>query len=136
MEAPPPEAPGPPMEPPTSPRPPSEPPAPPLAPILNRVLPGGCLTANQGTLAWGQDNLLAYGAHSTVVVVDPATLQAVQCLTKHRSPVAAVAWGRVEGARLQLASADTSGEVGGSTTLQDRCASKYSLTATTTKNLT
>lgn len=124
MEAPPPEAPGPPMEPPgppmeppTSPRPPSEPPAPPLAPILNRVLPGGCLAANQGTLTWGQDNLLAYGAHSTVVVVDPASLQTVQCLTRHRSPVVALAWGRVEGARLQLASADNSGEVSGSTTL-------------------
>jgi hypothetical protein len=103
----------------------SEPVGPALAPILNRTLPGGCLPANRGTLAWGQDGLLAYGAHSTVVVVEPATVQVLrgsprirrcvpqvlQCLARHRAPVVALAWGRVEARRLQLASADSSGEV-------------------------
>ena len=53
-----------------------------LAPILNRSLPGGCLPVNKGTLAWGQDGLLAYAAHSNVVVVEPSTVQTFQCLTR------------------------------------------------------
>ena len=53
-----------------------------LAPILNRSLPGGCLPANKGTLTWGQDGLLAYGAHTNVVVVEPSTVQTFQCLTR------------------------------------------------------
>ena len=84
----------------------------PLAPILNRCLPGSCLPSNRGTLCWGQDGLLAYGAHSLVVVVDPVTVQTFQCLARHKSPVVALAWGAVEDRRLQLASADSQGEVG------------------------
>ena len=53
-----------------------------LAPILNRSLPGGCLPVNKGTLAWGQDGLMAYAAHSNVVVVEPSTVQTFQCLTR------------------------------------------------------
>ena len=84
----------------------------PLAPILNRCLPGSCLPANRGTLCWGQDGLLAYGANSLVVVVDPVTVQTFQCLARHKSTVVALAWGAVEDRRLQLASADSHGEVG------------------------
>ena len=54
-----------------------------LAPILNRSLPGGCLPVNKGTLAWGQDGLLAYAAHSNVVVIEPTTVQTFQCLTRY-----------------------------------------------------
>ena len=81
---------------------------------------------NKGTLAWGQDGLLAYAAHSNVVVIEPTTVQTFQCLTRcyirywvdhqcqsirHRSPVVGLVWGQVEHRRMQLASSDATGEV-------------------------
>ena len=40
-----------------------------------RTLPGPSHPSNSGTLCWGPDGLLAYGCHSVVVVVDPASVQ-------------------------------------------------------------
>jgi len=83
----------------------------PLSPILNRTIPGFCHPLNQGTLKWGQDGLLAYGSHNMVVVVDPATVQVVQCLNKHRASVVVVDWSTSDTKRLQLASGDAAGQV-------------------------
>jgi len=83
----------------------------PLAPILNRTIPGFCHPLNQGTLRWGQDGLMAYGSHNTIVVVDPATVQVVQCLNKHRATVVEVVWSTSDNKRLQIASGDAVGQV-------------------------
>jgi len=83
----------------------------PMAPILNRTIPGICHPLNQGTLKWGQDGLLAYGSHNMVVVVDPATVQVVQCLNKHRTNVVVVDWAVTDTDRLQLASGDAGGHI-------------------------
>ena len=83
-----------------------------LDPILNRTIPGPCHPSNQGTLTWGPDSLVAYGCNSVVVVVDPASVQVLQCLSKHKSPVCQVTWSRhLDTRRLVLASADTSGQI-------------------------
>ena len=55
-----------------------------------RTLPGPCHAANHDTLTWGPDGLLAYACHNVVVVVDPATVQVLQCLAKHKSAVCKV----------------------------------------------
>ena len=84
----------------------------PIVPILNRTIPGPCHSGNHDTLTWGPDGLLAYGCHNTVVVVDPRTVQVLQCLSKHRSVVCQVAWSHNIGdRRLVLASADVSGQI-------------------------
>jgi len=83
----------------------------PMAPILNRTIPGTCHPLNQGTLTWGQDGLLAYGSHNMVVVVDPATVQVVQCLNKHRANVVVVDWVTSDTDRLKLASGDAAGQI-------------------------
>ena len=83
-----------------------------LDPILNRTIPGPCHPGNQGTLTWGPDGLVAYGCNSVVVVVDPASVQVLQCLSKHKTPVCQVAWSHhLDNRRLVLASADTSGQI-------------------------
>jgi len=46
-----------------------------------------------------------------VVVVDPATVQVVQCLNKHRSNVVVVDWGISDMNRLQIASGDAGGQI-------------------------
>merc|ERR1719318_118762 len=46
-----------------------------------------------------------------VVVVDPATVQVVQCLNKHRSNVVVVDWGISDINRLQIASGDAGGQI-------------------------
>ena len=55
-----------------------------------RTLPGPCHAANHDSLCWGPDGLLAYACHNVVVVVDPATVQVLQCLAKHKSVVCKV----------------------------------------------
>ena len=83
-----------------------------LDPILNRTIPGPCHPSNQGTLTWGPDGLVAHGCNSVVVVVDPASVQVLQSLSKHKTPVCQVAWSRhLDNRRLVLASADTSGQI-------------------------
>ena len=79
--------------------------------MLARTLPGPCESGNHGTVCWGPDGLVAYGCQRVVVVVEPATVQVVQCLTKHRATVCSVSWSShlTSTSRLNLASADTSG---------------------------
>ena len=55
-----------------------------------RTLPGPCHAANHDSLCWGPDGLLAYACHNVVMVVDPATVQVLQCLSKHKSVVCKV----------------------------------------------
>ncbi len=45
-----------------------------------------------GSLSWGWEGCVAYGSGSLVVVVEPATAQHIQTLSKHRSPVLRTAW--------------------------------------------
>merc|ERR1719318_1733644 len=46
-----------------------------------------------------------------VVVVDPATVQVVQCLNKHRANVVVVDWVTSDTDRLKLASGDAAGQM-------------------------
>merc|ERR1719318_884531 len=46
-----------------------------------------------------------------VVVVDPATVQVVQCLNKHRANVVVVDWVTSDTDRLKLASGDAAGQI-------------------------
>jgi len=86
-------------------------PAPPLTPIHNRTLPGSCHSQNRHTLSWSRCGLLAYAAHSLVVVVDPLTLQVLQCLNKHRANVVQLVWSNNDARPLQIASADLTGHI-------------------------
>ena len=78
-----------------------------------RSLPGPCEAGNQGTLCWGPAGLLAYGCHNTVVVVEAATVQVLQCLGGHRATVCEVSWSHHPSltSRLGLATADSSGQI-------------------------
>lgn len=70
-----------------------------------KIFPGRLHKANQGyyrkynspkqcagALDWGTANLIAYGCHSYVVVVDPVSLSVLQTLDEHRAAVCAVKW--------------------------------------------
>lgn len=66
----------------------------------------------------GWQGLVAYGAQTTVVVVDPVTLQCAQTLTKHRTHVVKVRWRKTRHYHqlsapysLVLASADAAGTI-------------------------
>ncbi|XP_063852322.1 WD repeat-containing protein 11-like isoform X2 [Scylla paramamosain] len=97
-------------------------PVPSLPPTLQRVLPrtvpGPVSPQNKGALDWGWQGFLAYGAQTTVVVVDPVTLQCAQTLSKHRSHVVKVRWRKTHHYHqlsapytLMLASADSGGSI-------------------------
>ena len=79
--------------------------------ILNRSIPGSCSTSNRGTLSWGYDGCLAYGAGTLVVVVDASSSQYLQVLSKHKHPVMRIAWSEPDEKRLALASADANGHI-------------------------
>merc|ERR1719369_563799 len=84
---------------------------PPLAAIHNRTLPGACHPQNRGTISWGRDGLLAYGCNTLVVLIDPVTVQVLQCLNKHKAIVNKVKWSNNEDHPMELASADMSGHI-------------------------
>lgn len=86
--------------------------------VLPRTVPGPVSPQNKGALDWGWQGFLAYGAQTTVVVVDPMTLQYAQTLSKHRSHVVKVRWRKTRHYHqlsapysLVLASADSSGTI-------------------------
>lgn len=55
-------------------------------------MPGLLSGANRGALDWGPQNLIAYGAHSYVVVLDPSQMVPFQTLDEHRAHVTSVRW--------------------------------------------
>ncbi|KAG7176660.1 WD repeat-containing protein 11-like [Homarus americanus] len=86
--------------------------------VLPRTVPGPVSPQNKGALDWGWQGFLAYGAQTTVVVVDPVTLQCAQTLTRHRNHVVKVRWRKTRHYHqlsapysLILASADNSGTI-------------------------
>ena len=79
--------------------------------IMNRSIPGRCSMPNRGTLSWGYDGCLAYGAGTLVVVVDASSSQYLQVLSKHKHPVMRIAWSESGERRLVLASADANGHI-------------------------
>jgi hypothetical protein len=92
-------------------------------PITPRIFPGRLHSSNRGAIDWGVQNLLAYGSHSYVTILQPPSLKVVQSLDQHKSLVTCVKWAPHALAhalpkasspdlpQLQLASGDTSGNV-------------------------
>ena len=84
-----------------------------------KVCTGRLHKENKGALDWGWQGLLAYGAHSCVVIVDPQTLSVVQSLDEHTGNVSCVRWsseplGSSDAGLsyiVKLASGDTSGNI-------------------------
>ncbi|XP_053654760.2 WD repeat-containing protein 11 isoform X1 [Cherax quadricarinatus] len=86
--------------------------------VVPRTVPGPVSAHNKAAIDWGWQGFLAYGAQTTVVVVDPVTLQCVQTLSKHRSHVVKVRWRKTRHYHqlsapysLILASADNTGTI-------------------------
>eukprot|EP00026_Physarum_polycephalum_P006803 Phypoly_transcript_06855.p1 GENE.Phypoly_transcript_06855~~Phypoly_transcript_06855.p1 ORF type:complete len:258 (+),score=31.47 Phypoly_transcript_06855:151-924(+) len=81
-----------------------------------RILPGRLHKDNKGCIDWGCQNLVAYGCHAYIVVLDPYSMNVVQTLDEHVAPVCLVKWS-YEPIRqdsqyvLKLASGDTSGNI-------------------------
>lgn len=86
--------------------------------IMPKTMTGQLHNSNKGAFDWGWQGLLAYGCQSCVVVVDPATVQAIQVLDHQRGQVVKVKWARENYCHdlcspysLRLASADTNGRI-------------------------
>ncbi|KAK2170890.1 hypothetical protein NP493_1127g02083 [Ridgeia piscesae] len=84
------------------------------AKTLSGVLHG----LNRNSCDWGWQGLLAYGCQNLVVIIDPATVQVVQCLDKHKGYVVKLKWSRenyhhdvANPYSLSLASADHNGRI-------------------------
>ncbi|KAL5471412.1 hypothetical protein EMCRGX_G029528 [Ephydatia muelleri] len=60
--------------------------------VSPQVIPGIVHSQNNGAFEWGWQGLVAYGCHSSVVVVDPKSVQALQVLSQHKSNVVKVRW--------------------------------------------
>uniref|UniRef100_A0A914VYZ2 Uncharacterized protein n=1 Tax=Plectus sambesii TaxID=2011161 RepID=A0A914VYZ2_9BILA len=84
------------------------------------TLTGSLHPSNKGAIDWSYHGLLAYGCHSVVVVVDPASLSVVQTLEKHRTAVIQLCWSPENyphgpkthsHSHVRLASADLSGQL-------------------------
>ena len=82
-----------------------------IPPVLNRTLPGNCSLQNRCSLNWGPDGCLSYGCGNLVVVIEPASCQYLQVLSKHRHAVVRTAWSSSQEKRLGLASADEAGHI-------------------------
>jgi WD40 repeat protein len=84
-----------------------------VAQLSPRVIPGPAIAENGGSLDWGNSRLVAYAAQSTVVVVDPTTVQLLQTLAEHTAAVSRVRWS-IKSARMPLptlASGDVKGNI-------------------------
>src|SRR3989338_6586127 len=86
--------------------------------LQTKVFPGPLSEGNKKALEWGANNLLAYGCHSYVVVVDAGDLKPIQTLDEHRAHVTSIKWPRQafsatteKDFALQLASADALGTI-------------------------
>ncbi|PRP73144.1 hypothetical protein PROFUN_03458 [Planoprotostelium fungivorum] len=58
------------------------------------VIPGKIHKDNKGAIDWGQQGLVAYGSHLYVLIVDPQSLNIVQTLDAHQSPVTLCRWSK------------------------------------------
>ncbi|XP_053406773.1 WD repeat-containing protein 11-like [Mercenaria mercenaria] len=83
-----------------------------------KIITGVLSAQNKGACDWGWQGFVAYGCNSCVVVVDPETVQVLQVLDKHKSPVVKVKWARENYNHdigspysLRLASGDTTGNI-------------------------
>ena len=56
------------------------------------VFPGPVLEKNEQVIDWGTHRLLAYAVNSYVVVVDTVSMQVIQTLDDHSTPVTALHW--------------------------------------------
>ncbi|GAM26578.1 hypothetical protein SAMD00019534_097530 [Acytostelium subglobosum LB1] len=62
--------------------------------LTPKILPGRLHKDNRCASDWSWQNLLAYGCHSHVAIIDPAYLNLVQTLDEHRHNVCLVRWSR------------------------------------------
>lgn len=84
-----------------------------------KIFPGRLHKDNKAALDWGRQNLLAYGSHSYVIIVDPIALTLLQTLDEHRGHVTCLKWSpetvswndMQKSYKLQLASADKIGNI-------------------------
>ncbi|CAG0912849.1 unnamed protein product [Notodromas monacha] len=86
--------------------------------IASRTIPGILSKHNKKALDWGPHGLLAYGCNFVVVIVDPAAVQHIQCLNKHKAAVTRVKWQNnrkctslTNPSRMLLASCDSLGNI-------------------------
>eukprot|EP01125_Pyxidicula_operculata_P000367 TRINITY_DN1040_c0_g4_i1.p1 TRINITY_DN1040_c0_g4~~TRINITY_DN1040_c0_g4_i1.p1 ORF type:complete len:1457 (-),score=346.27 TRINITY_DN1040_c0_g4_i1:66-4436(-) len=88
-----------------------------------KVFPGPPHEANKFCIHWSSTNLIAYGCQNYVVILDPVSLNRIQTLDAHPSPVVKVKWcnrdmtlanfvsAKTETYPLLLASGDTLGNI-------------------------
>ncbi|XP_033632855.1 WD repeat-containing protein 11-like isoform X3 [Asterias rubens] len=86
--------------------------------IFPKTITGALHAQNKNACDWGWQSLMAYGCHSSVVVVDTKAVQVIQTLEKHKSTVVKVRWARENYHHtidapymLRLASADAGGQI-------------------------
>eukprot|EP01090_Pellita_catalonica_P021636 TRINITY_DN8146_c0_g1_i2.p1 TRINITY_DN8146_c0_g1~~TRINITY_DN8146_c0_g1_i2.p1 ORF type:complete len:202 (+),score=24.11 TRINITY_DN8146_c0_g1_i2:30-608(+) len=60
--------------------------------VFPGILPGWADKKNSDAVAWGCQDLVAYGSQSYIVVLDPSTLSVVQTLDEHKTRVTRLAW--------------------------------------------
>ncbi|XP_072042557.1 WD repeat-containing protein 11-like isoform X2 [Amphiura filiformis] len=83
-----------------------------------RTITGALHAHNKSACDWGWQSLLAYGCHTSVVVIDTRAVQILQTLEKHKGTVIKTKWARENYHHtidapygLRLASADTNGQI-------------------------
>ncbi|XP_038045535.1 WD repeat-containing protein 11-like isoform X5 [Patiria miniata] len=86
--------------------------------IFPRTITGALHSQNKNACDWGWQSLVAYGCHTSVVVIDTKAVQVIQTLEKHKSNVVKVKWARENYHHtidapytLRLASADAGGQI-------------------------
>ncbi|XP_022080580.1 WD repeat-containing protein 11-like isoform X4 [Acanthaster planci] len=86
--------------------------------IFPRTITGALHGQNKIACDWGWQSLVAYGCHTSVVVVDTKAVQVIQTLEKHKSNVVKVKWARENYHHtidapytLRLATADAGGQI-------------------------
>ncbi|KAH3743885.1 WD repeat-containing protein 11 [Pelomyxa schiedti] len=84
-------------------------------PVLPKIIPGPLHATNRGAIDWAY-GLVAYGCHSYVVIVSPASLEVAQTLDGHSAYVSCVKWtkmshGGLPGREPVLASGDKAGSI-------------------------
>lgn len=60
--------------------------------VVSQTIPGVRHQQNRMASNWGSQSLIAYGCHSSIVIVEPRTAQVVQTLVHHKAIVTQVCW--------------------------------------------
>lgn len=86
--------------------------------LAARTLTGTLNLQNKTAVDWGWQGLIAQGCHSSILIIDPKTAQAIQVLERHKASVVKVKWSRENYHHslsspysLRLASADAAGKI-------------------------